>query len=181
MAILTFFYKNGLWLSWPVFGLGVFLLWFFIVTVIRLGDRNRLCSLPLTAEQSVEFGEAGKATLWLVGPLFFTRCRGLSFELTGSDGSVLTGRMILLRQASSGFSRARIPVRIFSIPSPGTYTLHVKGLGDAKAGDEKHRLIFMRPYLPQTIGCILGILAGAFLAIGSIVNFFIRLSAGGGS
>ncbi len=39
----------------------------------------------------------------------------------------------------------------------------------------------MRPYLPQTIGCILGILLGAFLAIGSIVNFFIRLSEGGGS
>ena len=181
MAILTFFYKNGLWLSWPVFGLGVFLLWFFIMTVIRLGDKNRLCSLPLEAEQSVEFSEAGQVILWLEGPLLTTRFGGLSFELTGIDGSSLQGRMALFRQGSSGFSKVRIADRVFTIPYPGTYVLHTKGLGAAKAGDEKHRIIFMRPYLPQTIGCILGILLGAFLAIGSIVNFFIRLSEGGGS
>ncbi len=108
MAILTFFYKNGLWLSWPVFGLGVFLLWFFIMTVIRLGDKNRLCSLPLEAEQSVEFSEAGQVILWLEGPLLTTRFGGLSFELTGIDGSSLQGRMALFRQGSSGFSKVRI-------------------------------------------------------------------------
>jgi hypothetical protein len=181
VALLTFFYKNGLWLSWPVCGLGVFLLWFFIVTVVRLGDKNRLCSLPMEAEQTVEFSEAGQAILWLEGPLLTTRFGGLSFELTGPDGSLLKGRMALFRQGSSGFSKARIADRVFTIPYPGRYILHIKGLGTAKAGDEKHRIIFMRPYLPRTIGCILGILLGAFLAIGSIVNFFIRLSEGGGS
>jgi hypothetical protein len=89
--------------------------------------------------------------------------------------------MALFRQGSSGFSKVRIADRIFTIPYPGTYVLHSKGLGASKPGDEKHRIIFMRPYLSQTIGCILGILLGAFLAIGSIVNFFIRLSEGGGS
>jgi hypothetical protein len=89
--------------------------------------------------------------------------------------------MALFRQGSSGFSKARMADRVFTIPHPGIYVLHTKGLGVPKAGDEKHRIIFMRPYLPQTIGCILGILLGAFLAIGSIVNFFIRLAEGGGS
>ncbi len=181
MALLTFFYKNGLWLSWPVCGLGMFLLWFFIMTVVRLGDKNRLFSLPLEAEQSVEFREPGQVILWLEGPLLTSRFGGLSFELTGSDGSSLKGRMALFRQGSSGFSKVRIADRIFTIPYPGTYVLHSKGLGASKPGDEKHRIIFMRPYLSQTIGCILGILLGAFLAIGSIVNFFIRLSEGGGS
>jgi hypothetical protein len=179
MALLAFFYKNGLWLSWPVFGLGVYLLWFFILTVVRLGDRNRLCSLPLEARQNADFPEAGRVILWMEGPLFSTRCRGLSFDLTGSDGSLLKGRMILFRQASSGFSTARITLGVFTIPSPGTYILNTRGLGDPRAGDEKHRLIFMRPYLPQTIGCILGIILGAFLAIGSTVNFFLRLLQGG--
>jgi hypothetical protein len=178
MDILTFFYENGLWLSWPSFGLGVFLLWFFIATVIKVARRNRICSLPLTTEQNVEFSRAGKVILWLEGPLFTTRFGGLSFELKAGDGSVLKGRMALLRQGSSSFSKARIADRIFSVPHPGAYVLHAKGLGAPKAGDEQHGIIFMRPYMPQTIGCILGILLGAFLCIGSIVNFFLRLSQG---
>ncbi len=181
MDILIFFFKYGLWLSWPVFALGVFLLWFFIVTAVRLGVRNRICSLPLEAEQSVEFAGAGQVILWLEGPLLTSRFGGLSFELTGSDGLLLKGRMALFRQGSSGFSKVRIADRVFTIPYPGKYVLHVKGLGTPKAGDEKHQIIFMRPYLFQTIGCILGIILGAFLTIGSIVNFFLRLSQGSGA
>ena len=181
MVIVSFFYKNGLWVSPLLFALGVYLLWFFIVTVVKLGDKNQISSVPLAAEQKVDFAEAGQVILWLEGPLFTTRFGGLSFELTGIDGSSLKGRMALFRQGSSGFSKTRIADRIFTIPNPGPYVLHTKGLGDPKAGDEKHRIIFMRPYLPQTIGCILGILLGAFLTIGSIVNFFLRLSGAGGS
>src|SRR5512138_2794422 len=106
MTLLTFLYKNGLWLSWPIFGSGIFLLCFCIVTVVRLGDKNRICSLPLVAEQTVEFAEAGQAILWLEGPKFTTRFGGLSFELTGAEGPSLKGRMALFRQGSSGFSKA---------------------------------------------------------------------------
>ena len=181
MAVITFIYKNGLWLSPLFFGLGVYLLWFFIVTAVRLGDKNHICTVPLTAAQNVEFAEAGKVILWLEGPLFSSRFAGLTYELTGSNGFATKGRMIFFRLRSSGFSKMRLSDRVFTIPNPGTYVLHTKGLGDPQAGDEKHQLIFMRPYLPQTIGCILGIILGAGLTICSIVNFFLRLSGAGDS
>jgi hypothetical protein len=179
MIILRFLYNNGLWLSWPFFGLGVVVLWFSIVTVVRLADRNRICSLPLQAEQFVEFTQAGRVILWTEGPLLTSRFRKLSFELMSAEGPTLSGRMALFRQGSSGFSKTRAAVRIFTIPEAGRYVLHTKGLAEAKVGDEQHRILFMRPYLLQTVGCILGIILGAFLAIGSTVNFFLRLSQGG--
>ena len=181
MPVLTFIYKNGLWLSWPLLILGVILLWLSIMNAVKLGDDNRICSLPLEAGQSVEFPEAGEVVLWLEGPQLTTRFAGLTFELTGSDGSICKGRGTLVRQRSSGLAKVRITDRVFSIPHPGRYTLHTNGLGAAKAGDEKHQLIFMRPHAPQTIVWVLGIILGAVLAIGGIVNFFLRLSQGGGS
>ncbi len=181
MFILSFLYKNGLWISVPLFGLGVFLLWFFIVTMVGLGDKNRICSVPLLAEQDVEFAEAGRVVLWLEGPLLTARFAGLTYELTGSDGSYIKGRMTWFRIRSTSLSKVRIVDRILTIPYPGRYVLHTKGLGASQAADDKHRLIFMRPYLPQTIGCILGIILGAFLTIGSIVLFSLRLSQGDGA
>jgi len=162
-----------------MFGIGVFLLWFFILTVVRLGDKNRICSVPLRAEQDVEFAEAGRVILWVEGPLFSTRFLGLTYELIGSDGSFTTGRENLFPISSSSFSRGRKVERIFTIPHPGRYVLHTRGLEAPKAADEKHKLIFMRPYLPQTIGCILGILLGAFLTIGSLVLFILRFTSKG--
>ncbi len=180
MVILTYFHKYGLWLSWPVFGLGVFLLWFFIMSVVKVGEKHRICHLPLQAEQMVEFAEAGRVILWLEGPLLTNRFAGLSFELRGPDGSSSKGRMALFRGGSSSFSKARIADRVFTITTPGRYVLHTEGLGGEKAGDEQHRLIFMRPYLAETVGSVLGIILGAVLTIGSTVNFLIRLLGGGG-
>jgi hypothetical protein len=175
MEIVLFFYNNGLWLSPPLFGLGGYLLYCFIVKAVRLGAKYRICGIPLAAEQSIEFAEAGQVDLWMEGPQFSTRFRGLSYELVGPDGSTNTGRMILLRTHSSGFSKARLAIRTFTIAYPGRYILHTRGLGEPRAGDEKHGLIFMRPHILQSFGCVLGILLGAWLTIGSLVNFFLRL------
>jgi hypothetical protein len=179
MVVLTFLYKNGLWLSWPLFGLGIFLTWFCIVTVVRLGEKNRICSLPLEAEQNVEFIEAGQVILWLEGPQLTTRFAGISYELTGMDGSSNRGRRTLFRLRSSGWSKMHFTDRVFTLAYPGRYVLHTHGLGDPRAADDKHRILFMRPYLVQSIRCILGILLGSFLIIGSTVNFILRLTQGG--
>lgn len=181
MSVLTFIYKNGLWLSWPLFFLGILLLWFFITTAVKLGDRHRICSLPLQPLQDLEFPAPGKVILWLEGPQLTSRFRHLKFELTGSDGSSLTGRRVLFRSRSSGFAKVRISDRIFEIPHAGRYVLHTDGLGESRDGDEQHRLVFMRPYQVQVIGGILGILLGAFLVIGSVVNFCLRYFQGAGS
>lgn len=181
MSVLTFVYKNGLWLSWPLFCLGVLLLWFFITTAVKLGDRHRICSLPLQPEQVVEFPAAGKVILWLEGPQLTSRFRDLTFELTGSDGATVPGRGVLFRTRSSSLSRVRISDRIFQVPHAGGYALHTRGLGETRDGDAQHRLVFMRPYQVQVIGAVLGIVLGALLVIGSVVNFCLRYFQGAGS
>jgi len=53
--VLLWLYNHGLWISWPFFFLGVSMLCFSIVTVVRLGGKNLICSLPLKGQQAVEF------------------------------------------------------------------------------------------------------------------------------
>ncbi|MGD9546176.1 MAG: hypothetical protein AB7V45_01390 [Candidatus Krumholzibacteriia bacterium] len=178
MSILKFFYQNGLWLSWPVFALGIFVLWTCITAATKLGERNRIAALPLVAEQEVTFPEAGKAVLWLESPQLSRRFSGLGFELRGSDGSVNKGSRVLMRNRSSGFALVRISDRTFDIPHGGSYTLVTTGLDDPRPDDVNHHLIFMRPHQIQTIKTVLGIVLGAILTIGAIVNFFLRLSMG---
>lgn len=180
MEILTFIHRNSLWLAWPLVGLGVVLLWTGIATAVRLGDRNRIASLPLAPEQVIDFPEAGEVVLWLEGPQMTTRFGGLSFELQGSDGSVLRGAPVLMRSRVARVSQVRISDRTFTIPVAGRYTLRVGGLGEPQAGDRQHALIFMRPHRMATIKAVVGIVLGAILVVGSLVGFFLRLTMGAG-
>ncbi|MFH2054283.1 MAG: hypothetical protein ABIK96_17660 [bacterium] len=181
MPVLMSIYRNGLWLSWPLLALGVFLLWTFIATASKLGERNRIGRLPLVAEQRLAFPEAGKVVLWLEGPQLTSRFKDLTFELHGSDGTVMKGSPVLMRNRSAGTSRVRISDRTFDVPHAGDYTLVTGGLGEARPGDENHHLVFMRPHQVQTVKAVLGIVLGAILAIGAVVNFFLRLSMGAGA
>lgn len=179
MAFLTFVYKNGLWLSWPVFGLGVFLIVKSILLVMKLEQRNLILSVPLLAEQQVEFIETGTVALWVDGPLFSLKFLGLDFELRDSAGLPVANRRNLFPLSSTSFSRGRMLARLFTISHPGTYTLRVSGKPLPETDDGEHRLVFMRPYLAETVGCVLGILLGALLTIGSLVNFLLRLLSSG--
>lgn len=175
MRLLLILYRHGLWLSWPLFVAGLALLVGSTLLVIGLGERNRLCVLPLTATQTVEFRQPGRVVLWTEGPLLTARFARLSFELVGNDGVELKGRRSWFPLRSSSFSRVRSVERLFTIPRPGRYVLNTTGLGSVRPSDENHQVVFMRPYLWQTIGCILGILFGAGLSVGSLVNFLLRL------
>lgn len=178
MAILTAFYENGLWLSWPLFGLGVYLIVKSILRVIRLGKDNLLLSVPLLASQELELSETGTVALWAEGPLFSPRYRGAQFELRDAAGLPVASRRNFPPVTSSGFSRGRLLARYFKISQPDRYTLLVTLKNQQASDDSEYRLLFMRPYLLQVVGCIFGILLGALLTIGSLVNFLLRLFSG---
>lgn len=179
MALLTFVYENGLWLSWPVFGLGVFLIVKSILRVIRLSKENLLLSVPLLASQEIELAETGTVALWAEGPLFSPRFIGAGFELRDDVGLPVASRRNFPPVTSSGFSRGRLLARYFKISHPGRYTLLVTLKKPSASDDSEYCLLFMRPYLLQVVGCILGILLGALLTIGSLVNFLLRLFQSG--
>lgn len=178
MRFLSVLHRQGLWLSWPFLVAGLALLGGAILIVVSLGERNRLCVLPLTERQTVTLDEGGRVALWVEGPLLTTRFAGLSFELAGSDGSEVKGRQNWFPLSSSGLSRGRALKRLFTVPRAGSYTLRIAGLGATQPSDENHQIVLMRPLLVKTIGCVLGIVLGAGLVIGSLVNFLLRLAKG---
>ena len=175
MTMFSFIYRNGILISLLLFGLGVALLWFFILTVVRLEQKNRICSVPLVAEQEVEFTEAGPVILGVEGPFLTTRFGNLSYELQGGDGISMPGRGLWLRTRTTSLKRiVHLKIAAFEIRYPGRYALRIRGLDNPRPDDAHHRIIFTKPHRAQTIGTIVGIVLGGILTIGSLVLFILR-------
>ena len=181
MTFLNFFYRQGLWISPPLFAVAIALLVFFILGVIRLGDKSLLASLPLKDQQAVQFSEAGRVVLSMEGPRLSKRYSELSYVLVPPDGAPLEGRTTWFHARQSGISSVRMELLIFTIPEPGKYTLQIRNLGGSRERDGEHKIVFTRPHLLPTVGFILGIIASAGLLIGSVVLFFLRLLSKGGN
>ena len=181
MTFMNALYRHGLWISPLVFVLFAGLLAFFIVSLVRLGDRSLLASLPLQEQQAVQFSEAGSAVLSLEGPRLSKRFSELSFVLVRSDGSLIEGRTTWFHARRSGMSTVRMELLSFAIPAPGLYTLRVQNLGGKQEGDGDHTIVVSKPHLFQTVGSIAGIIVTGGMIIGSVVLFILRLMSKGGN
>lgn len=170
VSLSSLLVRTGPGVALPLLGLGTLLLWKCILTAAGLGEKHRLVSVPLLAAQDVQFATAGRVALWVEGPMLSTRLAGVAYELGDSNGSAIKGRPNWFPLNSTSLSgTGRKLVRIFTIPDPGSYELRITGLGDPQAIDDDHLLVFMRPHLPETLLCILGIILGAFLTIASLL------------
>ncbi len=92
MSFFSCIYRNGLWISVPLFIMSVALLVYLIRDVIKVMKQVRLTGVPLVEEQEVEFAEAGQVVLCMEGPRFTTRFANLSYRLIGPDGSPAKSR-----------------------------------------------------------------------------------------
>lgn len=164
-----------LWIAPPLMCLSVLLLVLSIRSVVRLVREAKILSVSLAEQQNVEFREAGKVVLCLEGPQFTTRFARLNYELSTDDGTLVRGRTAWFRATTTGVSWARMELRSYEIPRPGRYVLRVQGLGAPQERDAKHRLVFMRPHLFQSVVYIIGITLSALVFIASLVFFFNRL------
>jgi hypothetical protein len=180
MSFLSYIYRNGLWISVPLFFISVALLVYFILSVIRVVRQAHLLSLPVIEQQEVEFTEAGRVILCTQGPLLSFRFAKLDYELTGG-GIPIEGRTTWFHAKTSGFSWVRMEVKTYRIPMPGRYILWIKGLEPGCTADSEHQIVFMRPHLARSIGYVIGIVLTGLLSIGSIVLFFLRLLSKDGS
>jgi hypothetical protein len=179
LSTLSVIYRNGLWISAPLFCISAVLLGFFILNVVRLVKKAHILSVPLLEQQDVEFVEAGRVVLCLEGPRLSGRFAGLDYELSAVDGTPVKGRTTWFHAKTSGLSKVRMEMRIYEIPEPGCYVLRVQGLGAARAADAKHRVVFMRPHLVQALGYVIGMTLAAGLLIASFVFFVLRLTSNG--
>lgn len=174
MSFLTYIYRNGLWISIPLFVISAVLLAYFILNVIRVVKQAHLFSVPLLEEQEIEFAEAGRVVLCTQGPQLSFRFTKLDYELAG-DGIPVEGRKIWPVRRTTGLSWIRLEVQSYSIPRPGRYILRIKGLEPGRTADSEHRIVFMKPHLARRIGQVIGIVLTGVFFIGSIVLFFLRL------
>jgi len=180
MNLLSYIYRNGLWISLPLFIVSAALLCFFILGVIRGVRQAHLLSVPLLDQQGIHFAEEGRVVLCTQGPLLSIRFAKLDYELTGDNGMPVEGRTTWFHSKTSGFSWVRMEVKSYRIPMPGRYVLRIKGFEPGTAPDDDHRIVFTRPHLARSIGYVIGIVLAGMLFIGSIVLFFLRLLSKGG-
>ncbi len=180
MHFISWIYRNGLWISVPLFVISAALLALFILNVIRVVRQAHLLSVALVEQQEIEFAKEGRVVLCTQGPLLSLRFANLDYELTG-DGIPVEGRTTWFHSRTSGLSWVRMEVKSYRIPRPGRYILRIKGLDPGGAVDSDHQIVFMRPHLARSIGYVIGIVLAGLLFIGSIVLFFGRLLSREGS
>jgi hypothetical protein len=179
MSFFSSLYRNGLWVSPPFFALAVLLLALFISSAARVVRQAHIVSVPLQARHDVEFAEAGRVVLCSEGPRITRRFAGLGYGLAEPDGAAVKGRRVWFRAITAGFSKARMMLMTFDIPRPGRYVLRVRGLETDWRPDGRYAIAFMRPHLARSVACVLGIVLGAGLLVGSIVLFFLRFASKG--
>lgn len=83
----------------PWFCRRLILLALFIRRIIRLRSEKLIPSVPLRAEQSIEFTEAGRVVLAVEGPLFTRRFARTEFELRGGRRPAAQGPHNLVSRA----------------------------------------------------------------------------------
>lgn len=176
MVILNFIYQYGIYVGGAGFILCATLLGYCIAGVMRTLRQAQLFSLPLVERQEIDFAEAGRVVLCMEGPILSRRFAHLEYDLTGPGGTVVKSRPALFRSTSSGFSKARMELKVYEIACPGRYLFQIRGLGVAQPADSEHRMVFTRPHLRRSMAYVLGIVLTACLTIGSIVLFFMRLA-----
>jgi hypothetical protein len=181
MNFLSYIYRNGLWISVPLFIVSTVLMCFFILGVIRGVRQAHLFSVPLLDQQEIHFAEEGQVILCTQGPLLSFRFAKLDYELTGDSGMPVEGRTTWFHSKTSGLSWVRMEVKSYRIPMPGRYILRIKGIEPGTAADADHQIVFMKPHLARSIGYVIGIVLAGIFFIGSIVLFFLRLLSKGGT
>jgi hypothetical protein len=179
VSFFSYVYRNGLWISIPVFIMSVVALVYFILDVIKVMKQARLTSVPLVEEQEVEFAEASRVVLCVEGPIFTSRFANLSYTLISPDGNPVEKRRSWFRSHTSSFSKVRMELEYYKIPRPGQYTLHIVGLEPGEKPDNDHQIVFMLPHLAQSVARVVGIVLASIFLIGSLVLFLMRFLSQG--
>lgn len=176
MTMLTYIYRNGLWIAAPAFLISTIFLSIFILNLVRLARQAPILRIPILEQQDIEFAEAGPLVLSIEGPILTGRFRKLSYELSQGFGTPVDGRTTWFHARTSGLRKVRMAIRSYEIPEPGRYILRINGLEAGQENDADHRLVFTRPHLFRIFGNVIGIILSAGLSIGSIVLFCLRLT-----
>jgi len=144
----------------------------FLLRAIRVPE---LARLPLLAEQEIDLQDSGPLTFILDKPRFrkvqasIFKPFALAVSLVGSDGTITQAAPALMPMTVEGMSRTRGDIAGLESIRPGPYRIRIEGLA-ADAADSDSFLVVARPVSKLAfVASILGIIAGAVLALGGLI------------
>jgi hypothetical protein len=139
-----------------------------VVSLLRTVRRSVVASVPVREEQRVHFAEAGEYALSFESNELTGAVAGLKFGLTSVDGGAAVPlHRAIFRTRVSSFTRARLELYSFTLPKPGTYSLHLTG--PRPSADSGDAIIFTRRVLGILVMHILALIAMGAMLVGSIV------------
>ena len=174
-SVFAVLYRHWIWIGPSLMVAAILALVVLIQGTVAMVRGAVLVRVPLAESQEVRFEESGTVALAIEAPQLSTRFARVSFELTTLAGDPVPTRPVLFRTRTSGFSKTRLEVRRFDLRESGSYLLHMNGLGEPRARDADHAVVFTRPHRAQAIAHVLGIVLASAVLIVSLVFFVLRL------
>jgi hypothetical protein len=161
--------KSWLFAAIPLAVIALALLALTAISLLRTVRRSVVVSVPMRADQTVTFKDAGSYVLNVEGTSLSRVAAGLSFAITkeGSGTSIPLHR-ILVRTKVSSFSRTRLGLYGFDIPAPGVYTLRMTGM-DSSTNYDSGAIVITRPFTLALVTHVLALVTLGALFIGSLV------------
>ena len=165
-------YQSPKWLPFTGGGiivLGLALFVFALIRIFSMRAASVVATLPLVAEQRVQFPAPGDYILNADAPRFSTAFGGLSYSLVDiAAGREISSFPALLRAHSAGMVRVRMALRRFFVERAGEHLLRISGLDGRDRGDA--RVVFSKAWPPIAfLWVVLAIGGGLLMMLGLFV------------
>ena len=160
--------RSWLILTVPLALTALVLLSLTVSSLMRTVRRSVVASLPVRADQRVQFAEAGAYSLSFESSSPARIIAGLQFVLSSADnGSEVALLRTVFRTRVSSFSRTKLELFSFTLPAPGTYRLHLAGTRPSMDSDDT--IVFARRVQGLVVAHILALVVVGALVIGAFV------------
>ena len=164
-----------LWISVPIFLLGLTLTPVLIVRLIKIVTGNDIATVPLLPEQLVDL-KPGKLALIAESPtLLFSKGQlpsttfsRLKYELCRHpERTPVQLNAVSFGATTSGYSKARLSLYTFELNDGGPFQLNIAGLSDTETEDDL-KLVFAYAKHGNLAATIVGLVFAAIATMGGL-------------
>jgi hypothetical protein len=161
--------RSWLLLTIPVALAALALLAWTVSSLLRTVRGSVIATMPIRAEQRVDINSSGDFALNIESPLLTRRPTNLAFALSRVDSDARIALYpILLQTDVTSMTRSRMELYSFTLPSAGTYKVHIDGI-DPASDYSRDAILITRQFRGALVLHVLALIACGVALIGSIV------------
>ncbi len=161
--------RSWVYLTLPVALIAIGLLTWTALSLLRTVRRAVVMSLPIAREQEISFNEAGEYSLNLETGSLKSAPTDLQFGLRAANGGAQVSlHRAVFRTKVSSFSRARLELSTFSLPSAGKYLLSIDGPETSRLNNDVN-IVITRPIGGPLVSYVLALVFVGVCLIGALV------------